>query len=83
MQARALPCPLQKLIDGRLHYVAAALTIVRAYIAAGRPDVAGPTWPAHARQAIYWIASLVADEKAQGRGECLPDLADPVAGGRA
>lgn len=76
--------PAQVIAARRLDYVVAALTIVRAYIAAGRPKVAkGRTasfeqWDDLVRQPICWMAKHVANAVAQGEGEGLPALADPV-----
>jgi len=80
--------PAQMLQSDRLGYVVAALTIVRAYIAAGRPKVAkGRTasfehWDDLVRQPICWLAQHVDSAKAPEAGdvaaEGLPMLADPM-----
>ncbi len=72
--------PAQMITNDRLHYVVAALTIVRAYITAGRPKVAkGRTasfehWDDLVRQPLCWLAGLVR-ESADPE---LPTLADPM-----
>nr|MDH4418936.1 hypothetical protein [Acidovorax sp.] len=72
--------PAQVMTNDRLHYVVAALTIVRAYITAGRPKVAsGRTasfehWDDLVRQPLCWLAGLV---RQSGDPE-LPTLADPM-----
>ena len=72
--------PAQMLTAERLQYVAAALTIVRAYITAGRPKVAsGRTasfehWDDLVRQPLCWLAGLVRES---GDDE-LPTIADPM-----
>ncbi|MGD9773852.1 hypothetical protein [Diaphorobacter sp.] len=72
--------PAQMVQTDRLAYVVAALTIVRAYIAAGRPKMAsGRTasfehWDDLVRQPICWLAHHV--DMAQDA--ILPDLADPM-----
>jgi hypothetical protein len=72
--------PAQVMTNDRLHYVVAALTIVRAYITAGRPKVAkGRTasfehWDDLVRQPLCWLAGLVR-ESADPE---LPTLADPM-----
>ncbi|RYF01718.1 MAG: hypothetical protein EOO32_02780 [Comamonadaceae bacterium] len=76
--------PAQMLQADRLGYVVAALTIVRAYIAAGRPKVAkGRTasfehWDDLVRQPICWLSGHVAVAAEAGEGEGLPRLADPM-----
>jgi hypothetical protein len=76
--------PAQMLQADRLGYVVAALTIVRAYIAAGRPKVAkGRTasfehWDDLVRQPICWLSGHVAAAAEAGEGEGLPRLADPM-----
>lgn len=72
--------PAQVMTNDRLHYVVAALTIVRAYITAGRPKVAsGRTasfehWDDLVRQPLCWLAGLVH----QSADPELPTLADPM-----
>lgn len=72
--------PAQLLLRDRLHYVVAALTIVRAYITAGRPKVASgraasfENWDALVRQPICWLAEQVA----AARDAPLPALDDPL-----
>ena len=72
--------PAQMITNDRLQYVVAALTIVRAYITAGRPKVAkGRTasfehWDDLVRQPLCWLAGLVR-ESADAE---LPTIADPM-----
>lgn len=72
--------PAQRLTVDRSRYVVAALTIIRAYIAAGRPKMGrGRTasfesWDDLVRQPLCWLAELV---RASGDPE-LPSLADPL-----
>ena len=72
--------PAQMITNDRLQYVVAALTIVRAYITAGRPKVAkGRTasfehWDDLVRQPLCWLANLV---RQSGDSE-LPTFADPM-----
>lgn len=72
--------PAQRVTIERSRYVVAALTIVRAYIAAGRPKVAeGRTasfedWDDLVRQPVCWLARIV---KKGGRAD-LPKLDDPL-----
>ena len=72
--------PAQMVQADRLAYVVAALTIVRAYIAAGRPKMAsGRTasfeqWDDLVRQPICWLAQQVA----MTQDASLPELADPM-----
>lgn len=72
--------PAQMIAAERLQYVVAALTIVRAYITAGRPKSAkGRTasfeqWDDLVRQPICWLAGLVAADGS----EDLPTLEDPM-----
>ena len=73
-------CPAQQFEADRLRYVIAALTIVRAYIAAGRPKAASgrtasfETWDDLVRQPLSWLAALV-----QEAGDAdLPRIADPL-----
>lgn len=76
--------PLQTVIAERERLTIAAITIVRAWIAAGRPRVAPgstasyDTWDALVRQPITWISQRIAE-----RAEMAPDLqpfADPIDG---
>ena len=63
-----------------MHYVVAALTIIRAFIVAGRPKLgSGRTasfelWDDLVRQPICWMKTLVA----QAGGDDLPVLDDPL-----
>ena len=72
--------PAQQIEVERTRYVVAALTIIRAYITAGRPKLAsGRTasfelWDDLVRQPICWIKTLVA----QTGGDDLPALDDPL-----
>lgn len=72
--------PAQRVLAGRMKYVVAGLTIVRAYIAAGRPKVAkGRTasfevWDDLVRQPICWLAHHVA----QTNDDRLPRFDDPL-----
>ena len=72
--------PAQMVQADRLAYVVAALTIVRAYIAAGRPKMAsGRTasfeqWDDLVRQPICWLAQQVT----MTQDASLPELADPM-----
>ena len=53
--------PLQRVLDDRGAFVAAALTIVRAYLAAGQPDrikpavASFPDWSNTVRSALVWL----------------------------
>lgn len=52
--------PLRMVIENRGEYLAAALTIVRAYVAAGKPDKAPPlgsfeAWSDLVRSALIWL----------------------------
>ncbi len=75
--------PAQTVQADRLAYVVAALTIVRAHIAAGRPKMAkGRTasfehWDDLVRQPICWLAQRVR-ELSDAEREGLPLLADPM-----
>ena len=72
--------PAQMVQADRLAYVVAALTIVRAYIAAGRPKMAsGRTasfeqWDDLVRQPLCWLAQQVT----MTQDASLPELADPM-----
>lgn len=76
--------PAQMVQTDRLAYVVAALTIVRAYITAGKPKMAkGRTasfehWDDLVRQPICWLAQQVATLAGTPGGEGLPTLADPM-----
>lgn len=72
--------PAQMVATNRLRYVIAAITIVRAYIAVGRPKAASgrtasfETWDDLVRQPLCWLAALV-----QKAGDAdLPRIADPM-----
>ena len=72
--------PVQRVLADRAAYCVAALTIIRAYIVAGRPKAApGRTasfeaWDDLVRQPVCWLASLV-----QASGDpSLPRLEDPL-----
>jgi hypothetical protein len=73
-------CPAQRIEVERTHYVVAALTIIRAFIVAGRPKLgAGRTasfelWDDLVRQPICWLKTLVAGTG----GSDLPALDDPL-----
>jgi hypothetical protein len=72
--------PAQLIEGDRLRYVVAALTIIRAFIVAGRPKLgSGRTasfelWDDLVRQPICWLKTLV--ETHSGAG--LPTLEDPL-----
>ena len=72
--------PAQRIESERMHYVVAALTIIRAFIVAGRPKLgSGRTasfeaWDDLVRQPICWIKTLVA----QAGSTDLPSLDDPL-----
>lgn len=72
--------PAQRVMSDRLRIVVAALTIVRAHIAAGRPKVgSGRTasfeaWDDLVRQPLCWLAEFVAANPREG----LPTLSDPL-----
>ena len=76
--------PAQMMQTDRLAYVVAALTIVRAYISAGRPKMAkGRTasfehWDDLVRQPICWLAHQVAAIAGTAEGAGLPTLSDPM-----
>lgn len=76
--------PAQMVQTDRLAYVVAALTIVRAYITAGRPKMAkGRTasfehWDDLVRQPICWLAQHVAAMAGTDEGAGLPALSDPM-----
>lgn len=73
-------CPAQRIQTERGRYVVAALTIIRAFIAAGRPKTApGRTasleaWDDLVRQPVCWLAELVRDSG----DTTLPALDDPL-----
>lgn len=73
--------PIQRIASERMHYVVAALTIIRAFIVAGRPKLgSGRTasfelWDDLVRQPICWIKTVVAQA---GGGDDLPALDDPL-----
>ena len=73
-------CPAQQLAADRMRYVIAALTIVRAYIAAGRPKAASgraasfEAWDDLVRQPVCWLATLVQE----ANDADLPCIADPL-----
>ncbi|MDZ5457892.1 hypothetical protein [Azohydromonas lata] len=72
--------PAQMLAAHRQQYVVAALTIIRAYIAAGRPKMASgrtasfEVWDDLVRQPLCWLSQLAA----QAGVPDLPTFADPV-----
>ena len=72
--------PAQRIERERMRYVVAALTIIRAFIVAGRPKLgSGRTasfelWDDLVRQPICWLKTLVA----QADGDDLPTLDDPL-----
>ena len=72
--------PAQRIESDRMQYVVAALTIIRAFITAGRPKLgSGRTasfelWDDLVRQPICWIKTLVA----QTDDDELPALDDPL-----
>jgi hypothetical protein len=73
-------CPAQRFAAHRPRYVIAALTIVRAYITAGRHKIGSgrtasfETWDDLVRQPLCWLATLV-----QEAGDAdLPRIADPL-----
>ena len=72
--------PAQRIESERAQYVVAALTIIRAFIVAGRPKLGkGRTasfelWDDLVRQPICWLKTLVA----QADGDDLPSLDDPL-----
>lgn len=72
--------PAQMVATHRLNYVIAALTIIRAYIAAGSPKAASgrtasfETWDDLVRQPLCWLAQI-----AREAGDtALPGLSDPM-----
>ncbi len=72
--------PLQEVIKQRQAMVVAALTIVRAYITAGRPKAARgriasfEVWDDLVRQPLCWLQQFVGSAKRQD----LPTFADPA-----
>jgi hypothetical protein len=72
--------PAQRIDSERMRYVVAALTIIRAFITAGRPKLgSGRTasfelWDDLVRQPICWIKTLVA----RADDDDLPALDDPL-----
>ena len=76
-------CPAQRIEADRLRYVVAALTIIRAYITAGRPKLGkGRTasfelWDDLVRQPICWIKGLMAEAKKKS-DENSDDIGLPV-----
>lgn len=76
--------PAQVVKVNRLQLVAAALTIIRAHIAAGSPRVAaGRTasfelWDDLVRQPICWLAGLIEAHNVSHPSDTLPTLADPM-----
>jgi hypothetical protein len=72
--------PAQQIESERMRYVVAALTIIRAFITAGRPKLGGgrtasfELWDDLVRQPICWIKTLVA----QADDDQLPALDDPL-----
>lgn len=77
-------CPAQTIKAARMRFVVAALTIVRAYITAGRPKVArGRTgsfelWDDLVRQPICWLSKLVEAHNVSHPDDPLPTMADPM-----
>ena len=73
-------CPLQYTLANRQRMVADALTILRAYIHAGRPRPAGGSvasfedWDDLVRQAVVWIGKVVRERT----GLDVPGFADPM-----
>lgn len=76
--------PAQTVKAQRLQLVAAALTIIRAHIAAGSPRAAvGRTasfelWDDLVRQPICWLAGLIEAHNVSHPHDPLPTLADPM-----
>jgi hypothetical protein len=72
--------PAERVMVKRLHYVVDALTIVRAYITAGRPKsgkgrtASFEAWDDLVRQTVCWLAEVVAATRSQD----LPTFADPL-----
>lgn len=76
--------PATEINEHRIRYVTAALSIIRAYITAGRPKVAkGRTasfemWDDLVRQPLCWLAELVREHNAQHPDDPLPTFDDPM-----
>ena len=70
--------PYETILSNRFELVAAALTIVRAWIAAGRPKAAKgkiasfELWDELVRQPLCWLRSVINDD------DDLPDFTDPI-----
>ncbi|MBS0590294.1 MAG: hypothetical protein JSR65_06610 [Proteobacteria bacterium] len=75
--------PAQYIASDHTRHVVAALTLVRAFIAAGRPKQAlGRTatfeiWDDLVRQPICWLARLIAEAQGTSAADGLPMLTDP------
>ena len=76
--------PATDISDHRPRYVVAALSIIRAYITAGRPKAAKgrtasfETWDDLVRQPLCWLAGLVREHNTRHPGDLLPTFDDPM-----
>jgi putative DNA primase/helicase len=74
--------PLQRVLDNRGAFVAAALTIVRAYLAAGQPDrikpalASFPDWSNTVRSALIWLGCADPAATMEQAREDDPELSD-------
>ena len=73
--------PLRDALENRGAYVAAALTIIRAYLAAGAPNVCGPlgsyhAWSRMVRSPLVWLGQPDPYTSTEQTYEEDPELAD-------
>jgi hypothetical protein len=73
--------PLRQVMGDRENYVAAALTIIRAYLAAGSPEVCAsigsyPSWSAMVRSPLIWLGQPDPVASMESSREDDPELAD-------
>jgi hypothetical protein len=74
--------PLQRILDDRGAFVAAALTIVRAYLAAGQPDrikpavASFPDWSNLVRSALVWLGEADPAQSMEQAREDDPELTE-------
>jgi hypothetical protein len=76
--------PATDISEHRTRYVVAALSIIRAYITAGRPKAAKgrtasfETWDDLVRQPLCWLAGLVREHNTRHPDDLLPTFDDPM-----
>jgi hypothetical protein len=73
--------PLRHALDERAAYIAAALTITRAYLAAGSPQVCGalgsyPEWSRMVRSPLVWLGEPEPVESMESARDEDPELGD-------